>query len=74
MVGTANIDSILKNTLESIKTLIETGKINDGFGLVRKYFEGVIIDIYKTVYLREKYDFSKTRYVDMSNIGFFYRF
>lgn len=67
--ATANIDSIiyssLKNTLESIKTLLEIGKINDGFGLVRKYFEGVIIDVYKTVYIREKYDFFKTPYADM---------
>lgn len=55
-----NIDSIiyssLKETLKSIKYLLKVGRINDAYALLRKYHEGVIIDIYKSAYIKEKYD------------------
>lgn len=62
-----SIDSIiyssLKGTLESIKLLLNNGRINDAFALVRKYYEGIIIDIYKSVYIIEKHDIFKSLYV-----------
>ena len=56
---TTNIDSIifssLKGTLNSINDILKVGRINDAFSLLRKYYEGVIIDIYKSAYIKEKY-------------------
>lgn len=63
-----NTDSIiyssLKGTLESIKYILNNGRINDAFALVRKYYEGIIIDIYKSVYIIEKHDIFKSLYVE----------
>ena len=63
-----NIDSIiyssLQGTLESIKLLLKNGRINDAFALVRKYYEGIIIDVYKSVYIIEKHDIFKSLYVE----------
>ena len=63
-----NIDCViyssLKGTLASIQILLKEGYINDAFALVRKYYEGVIIDIYKSVYIESKYNIFQSLYVE----------
>ena len=39
----------IQGTLESIKTLLEIGRISDAYTLVRKYFDDVMVDLYITV-------------------------
>lgn len=54
----------LKGTLASIGLVLKEGYINDGYAIVRKYYEGVILDIYKSVYLLENYNPMESFYVD----------
>jgi len=49
-----------QNTLESIKMLLEHGKINDVFSLTRRYHDSVIINIYALSYLEENYSLNNT--------------
>ena len=50
-----NIDtyffSSLKGTIRSIKNVIKNGQINDGYTLLRKYYDSVIINTYASLYL-----------------------
>ena len=50
-----NIDSLLyssiKNTLESIKIILEKGHIGDAFCLLRKYYDSCLLNLYTNVYL-----------------------
>lgn len=55
----------LKGTLASIGLVLKEGYINDGYAIVRKYYEGVILDIYKSTYLLEKYNPMESLYVEM---------
>lgn len=54
-----NIDSYfyssVQGTLESIKTIIHSGRINDSYALLRKYYDSSIINIYSNIYLRENF-------------------
>lgn len=59
-VGTGascNIDSYLyssiQGTIESIGLLIKNGRINDGYTLLRKYFDSIIINVYINLYLND---------------------
>lgn len=45
--------SSIQGTVDSIKTLLEKGRINDCYSLVRKYFDSVIINVYSNLYLQE---------------------
>lgn len=45
--------SSIQGTVDSIKTLLEKGRINDCYSLVRKYFDSVIINIYSNLYLND---------------------
>lgn len=52
-----NIDtyvlSSMAGTLRSIGTIVGSGQINDGFALLRKYFDSIFINIYTNVYLED---------------------
>lgn len=39
----------LSNTIDSIKRLLELGRINDAFSLIRKYNDAIIIHIYALI-------------------------
>jgi len=45
--------SSIRGTLESIKTILENGRINDAYALLRKYHEVVVINAYVMVFLEE---------------------
>lgn len=47
------IYSSMQGTVDSIKLLLEKGRINDCYSLVRKYFDSVIINTYANLYLEE---------------------
>jgi len=59
-VGTraiCNIDtyvfSSIQGTLESIRTILQDGRINDAYALLRKYYDSAIINIYTHLYLQD---------------------
>lgn len=45
----------MKGTIESIKLILEDGKINDAFSLTRRYYDNVIINIYAVLYLEDNH-------------------
>jgi hypothetical protein len=54
-----NFDSYLfssiQGTLESIRLILQDGKINDSYALVRKYHDSVVINIYEILYLKKNF-------------------
>ena len=54
----------IQGTLESIKTLLEIGRISDAYTLARKYFDDVLVDLYIDVIRKDRYDFVSFEYVD----------
>ena len=52
-----NIDtyvfSSMQGTIDSIRTLLKNGRINDAFSLLRKYYDSTIINIYSNLYLQD---------------------
>jgi len=52
-----NIDtyvySSIQGTLESIRMILETGRINDAYALLRKYHDSAIINVYSNLYLKD---------------------
>ena len=53
-----NIDSYLHQssggTLRSIKVIIREGRINDGYALLRKYFDSVTLSLYVDLYFNDR--------------------
>ncbi len=47
--------SSIQGTLESIKLILEDGKINDAYALTRKYHDSVIINIYEILHLKDHF-------------------
>lgn len=54
-----NIDSYIytsiQGTLDSIHTILLKGRINDGYALLRKYYDATIINTYISLYLEENF-------------------
>lgn len=49
------IFSSMQGTLESIKTILKNGRINDAYALLRKFHDSSIINTYCTAYLKEHF-------------------
>lgn len=49
--------SSIQGTVESMKLLLENGRINDSYTLLRKYHDPVIISIYTNLFLKYKFSF-----------------
>lgn len=49
------IISSIQGTIESIKLVLQDGKINDSYALTRKYHDSVIINIYEILYLEDNF-------------------
>jgi hypothetical protein len=45
--------SSIQGTVDSIKILLEKGRINDCYSLVRKYFDSVVINTYSNLYIQD---------------------
>nr|VFJ60823.1 MAG: hypothetical protein BECKFM1743C_GA0114222_102812 [Candidatus Kentron sp. FM]VFJ61930.1 MAG: hypothetical protein BECKFM1743A_GA0114220_102958 [Candidatus Kentron sp. FM]VFK12835.1 MAG: hypothetical protein BECKFM1743B_GA0114221_102578 [Candidatus Kentron sp. FM] len=54
-----NIDSYvyssMQGTIESIRTTLFAGRINDAYALLRKYHDSVIINVYSNLYLHDNF-------------------
>ncbi|MCH4895977.1 hypothetical protein E0494_04605 [Marinilabiliaceae bacterium JC040] len=57
----------LKGTLNSISLLLKERYINDGYALIRKYLEGVVLDIYKNEFLENNFKPEDSLYVKKIN-------
>ena len=57
--GLFNLDSYvyssIQGTLESISAVLKSGRINDGYSLLRKFYDSTIINIYSNLYLDQEY-------------------
>lgn len=55
--GLMNIDtyaySSIKGTIESMRDILKTGRINDAYALLRKYFDVTVTNIYSNIYLSD---------------------
>ncbi len=47
--------SSIQGTLESIKMILQNGRINDAYALLRKYYDSAIINIYSNAYLQDNF-------------------
>jgi len=45
--------SSIQGTVDSIKTLLEKGRVNDCYCLLRKYHDSVVINVYSNLYLQD---------------------
>ncbi len=54
-----NIDtyaySSIQGTLESIKIILQKGRINDSYALLRKYFDVTLINVYTNLYIKNNH-------------------
>lgn len=49
------IYSSMQGTVESIRAILLSGRINDGYALLRKYYDSAVINIYSNLYLYENF-------------------
>jgi len=47
--------SSIKGTVNSIGELLQKGRINDAYALIRKYYDSTIINIYSNLYLQDHF-------------------
>jgi hypothetical protein len=47
--------SSMQGTVESIRAILLSGRINDGYALLRKYYDSAVINIYSNLYLHENF-------------------
>lgn len=47
--------SSIKGTVNSISQILQKGRINDSYALIRKYFDSTFINIYSNLYLQDNY-------------------
>lgn len=54
-----NIDSYvyssMQGTVESMRTILLTGRINDAYALLRKYYDSAVINVYSNLYLKTNF-------------------
>ncbi len=54
-----NIDSYvfssMQGTIESIKSILLSGRINDAYTLLRKYYDSAVINVYAGLYLQDHF-------------------
>jgi hypothetical protein len=47
--------SSMQGTVESIKVILLSGRINDAYALLRKYYDSAVINIYSNLYLKDNF-------------------
>jgi hypothetical protein len=47
--------SSIQGKLESIRVILNDGRINDAYALLREYYDSVIINVYSNLYLKENF-------------------
>lgn len=57
-LGIINMDTYvftsMQGTLESIQSILQLGRINDSYALLRKFYDSTVINIYTNIYLQEQ--------------------
>jgi len=57
--GIVNLDtyvfSSIAGTIESVSVLLKNGRINDGYALLRKYYDSTFINVYTNLYLNDHF-------------------
>jgi hypothetical protein len=51
----AYVYSSMQGTVESMRTILLAGRINDAYALLRKYYDSAVINIYSNLYLRDNF-------------------
>lgn len=58
-----NIDtyvySSMQGTLESMRTILLAGRINDAYALLRKYYDSAVINVYSNLYLHDNFSIER---------------
>jgi hypothetical protein len=58
-----NIDtyvySSMQGTVESMRTLLLAGRINDAYALLRKYYDSAVINVYSILFLRNNFSIER---------------
>jgi len=58
LIGVINLNThvftSIKGTIDSIKLVLNNGRINDAYALLRKYYDSTIINIYTNLYIEDK--------------------
>lgn len=57
----------IKETLNSIKLILENGRLNDGYSLVRKYYDSIVINSYIHLYLEENVNIKNLKVDKINN-------
>ncbi|MDK1682435.1 hypothetical protein [Acinetobacter terrestris] len=57
----------MKGTLESILVLIENGRVNDAYALLRKFYDISLINVYVNLYLKREFEIDKFVVVKIQN-------
>ena len=57
----------MKGTLESILVLIENGRVNDAYALLRKFYDISLINVYVNLYLKREFAIDKFIVVKIQN-------
>ncbi|WP_420575595.1 hypothetical protein [Ekhidna sp.] len=57
--GIVNMDtyvfSSMQGTLESIRSILLLGRINDSYALLRKFYDSTVINVYTNIYLKQEF-------------------
>ncbi|WP_232821399.1 hypothetical protein [Acidithiobacillus ferrivorans] len=51
--------SSMQGTVESIKIILLSGRINDAYALLRKYYDSAVINVYSNLYLKDNFSIEK---------------
>lgn len=58
-----NIDtyvySSMQGTVESMRTILLAGRINDAYALLRKYYDSTVINVYSNLYLHDNFSIER---------------
>lgn len=57
----------IRGTVDSIKVLLQKGRVNDAIVLVRKFYDDILTQIYMMVILKEKFDVFNNFFVEEVN-------
>src|SRR3546814_13983086 len=47
--------SSMQGTVVSMRTILLTGRINDAYALLRKYYDSTVINVYSNLYLKKNF-------------------
>lgn len=66
-----NIDtyvySSIQGTMESMRTILLAGRINDAYALMRKYYDSAVINVYSNLYLHNNFSIENFIVAQISN-------